>query len=436
MNRKVQIAILSFLALGCQFGCMTEDPDSLDPSEIFIKYYGSEATEETIDLLEIGNGFLLLGSRTDGTNSDYYLVRTDSAGNRLWEDYIDNPYSAETVDIPSKMYYDEANDDLYIIGTSSFDRADDAADRVLIDHMFLASVKVTNTEMTITDTTIHRFDDAGVLRPTTGADIMVHNDQLIILGSVASGSGSALDDDHSILLLKMTKDFQGGDYAEKIGFGADDVGRRLVEANGRYFFGATVTTTGGIGNGGVDVLVAEFDPSNGNIEHFMDYGTANNEDISNMIYTNPGIAIVGTTGSGTNQYAYLLRISSNLAYTDLKTLTYPRSIDNPDQTWNTQGADLAQSSDGDFFVVGKVNGFSDLTNDQREDEIVILPTNGIGEVHEGDVQEYGSVEEDGGNAIIRRADGSMVIGATVHFGGNATMMCLMKTNRNGEFLKN
>ncbi|MEP2023896.1 MAG: hypothetical protein ABJH98_11020 [Reichenbachiella sp.] len=443
MNRKIHIAILSFLVFGWQFGCMTEDPNSLDPSEIFIKYYGSESVESTIDLLELNNGYLLLGFRSDLDNTDFYLVRTDSAGNRLWEETIDNDTTG-TIDVPSKMYYDDVNDDLYVIGTSSFDRADDELDRIPVDHLFLASMKITNTGLSITDTLIYRYYEDRIssttyeqgYRSTSGADVIEVDGELIVLGSVETGSNDPAEDDNSILLMKISSDFQTIDWERIKGFSDDDFGRGLLEANGRYYYAASITTTSGVGNGGVDVLVEEFDITSGNEDNQTDYGTVNDDVYSNMIFTNPGIAIVGTTGTGNSQFAFLLRLSSDLGAGQLNTLTYPIDADNPSQTWNTQGADLAQASNGNYFIVGKVNSFSDAASDPREDEIMILSTNGIGEVNEGDVQEYGSVQNDGGNAIVRRADGSMVIGATVHFGGSATMMSLLKTNKNGEFLKN
>ena len=267
---------------------------------------------------------------------------------------------------------------------------------------------------------------------------MAVNGRLIVLWSVTTGSNDPALDDNSILLMKRSTDIQADDIDwERIkGFGNDDFGKALLEANGRYYYSASITTTSGIGNGGVDILVEEFNLTSGNEDNQTEYGTANNDEVSNMIFTNPGIALVGTTGAGSNQYAFLLRLSSNLGAAQLITLTYPRDALNSDATWNTQGTDLAQSTNGDFFIVGKVNSFSDAAADPRADEIMILPTNGVGEVYEGDVQEYGSVENDAGNAIIRRADGSMVIGATVHFGSSATMMSLMKTNKHGEFLRN
>ena len=119
MNRILHLPALVILFLSSLFSCISEDPDSLESSEIFIKYYGSESEEKAVDLLELNDGFLLLGSRTDVDNSDFYLVRTDTAGNRLWEGVI-NYDTVGTYDIPSKMYLDEVNSQLYVIGTSSF----------------------------------------------------------------------------------------------------------------------------------------------------------------------------------------------------------------------------------------------------------------------------------------------------------------------------
>lgn len=442
MNRRFHLPLLCFLCIMWLFGCMSEDPNSLDQSEIFIKYYGSESEEKAIDLLDLGDGFLLLGSRSDVDNSDYYLVRTDTAGNRLWEGVINNDDTTNTVDIPSKMYYDDTNNRLYIVGTSTYDREDDDLDQIPVDHLFLVDLSLNSTGFTIENSLVYRyFDERASSNPsyvpefkeTSGADVLLSGDDLIVLGSVVSGSNDPSALDNSILLMKITKDLATTDWERIKGFSEDDYGKTLLEAEGRYFYMASITSTGGIGLGLVDVMVEEFDITSGNEDNKVEYGTNNDDEAVNMIYTNPGIAIVGTTGAGSSQYAFLIKTTRSLGAADLKQLTYPRSTS---ENWNTVGADVAQTSSGGFFVVGSVKSFSDAAADPREDEILLLPTNGIGEVYEEDVQEYGSVQNDAGNAIIRRADGSLVIAATVHFGGSATMMSLMKTNRNGEFLKN
>lgn len=442
MNRRYHLPLLCVLSIMCLFGCMSEDSNSLDQSEIFIKYYGSESEEKAIDLLELSDGFLLLGSRTDVDNSDYYLVRTDTAGNRLWEGVIDND-TVGTVDIPSKMFLDEASQKLYIIGTSTFDRGDDNSDKIPVDHLFLVDVDITTTGFTVANSLVYRYyDDRGSIDPsyvpsfkeTSGADVVLAGDDLIILGSVVAGSNDPSGNDNSILLMKITRDFATTDWERIKGFDDDDFGKTLLNADGRYFYMGSVNTSNlGIGNGLVDVLVEEFDIISGNEENKWEYGTENDDEAVNMIYTNPGIAIVGTTGAGSTQFAFLLETTRNLGAADLKLLTYPRSAS---ENWNTEGADITQTSSGDFFIVGSVKSFSDAAADPREDEILLIPTNGVGDVYEEEVQEYGSIQNDAGNAIIRRADGTMVIAATVHFGGSATMLSLMKTNRNGEFLKN
>ncbi|MEO9967861.1 MAG: hypothetical protein ABJF11_18865 [Reichenbachiella sp.] len=447
MNRILNILILCALSGFWLCGCMSEDSNSLETSDIFIKYYGSESAEETIDLIELSDGYLLLGSRTDVDNTDIYLVRTDSAGNRMWENVIDNDITGNTeatstIDIPSKMYYDEARDVLHIVGTSSFDREDDDLEKVQVDHLFLANLTIDNTGFTVTDTLIYRYYDerssvnasyVPSFKAVSGADVLpIGNNELLVLGTVEAGSNDPSFSDNSVLLMRISNDFQTVNWERVKGFGSDDFGRSLLVAGNNYYYMGALTTTSGVGNGGIDVLVEEFNPISGNENNQIEYGTADNDEGYNMIYTNPGIAIVGTTGTGSVQYAFMLKISSNLGAAQIKTLTYP---EDENQDWNTQGADLAQTASGDFFVVGTVNSFTDGA-DPREDEIVLLPTNSVGEVYEGDVQEYGSVQSDAGNAIIRKSDGTMVIGATVHFGGSATMMSLMKTNKNGEFLRN
>ncbi|WP_420579760.1 hypothetical protein [Reichenbachiella sp.] len=442
MNRRFHLPLLCILSIGCLFGCISEDSNSLDPSEIFIKYYGSESEEVAVDLLELSDGFLLLGSRTDVDNSDYYLVRTDTAGNRLWEGVINND-TIGTVDIPSKMYFDDVNQKLYIIGTSTFDRGDDNLEQIPVDHLFLVDLDLSATGFTIANSMVYRYFDSRsssdpsyvpAFKETSGADILVSGDDLIVLGSVEAGSNDPSSEDNSILLMKITRDFTTTDWERVKGFDGDDFGRTLLEAGGRYFYmGAVNTANLGIGHGLVDVIVEEFDVVSGNEDHKWEYGTPDNDEGANMIYTDPGIVIVGTTGSGSTQYAFIVNTTRGLGDAEIKPLTYPRSSS---ENWNTEGADVAQTSSGDYFIVGNVKSFSDAAADPRENEILLIPTNGVGEVYEEAVQEYGSVQNDAGNAIIRRADGTLVIAATVHFGGSATMLSLLKTNRNGEFLKN
>ena len=82
MRRFLYIMLAWVIAL---IGCDTEDNIGNDFENFFIKYYGDEGNQTGIDLIEVEDGFLLLGTsqRTAG-DRQVLLVKTDELGNQLW----------------------------------------------------------------------------------------------------------------------------------------------------------------------------------------------------------------------------------------------------------------------------------------------------------------------------------------------------------------
>ncbi len=129
-------------------------------------------------------------------NTDFYLVRTDSSGNRLWEgviNYVGESGTTGTIDTPSKMDYDNASQRLYIVGTSSFDRPDDDMEKTQISHLYLLNVEISTTGFTVRHDKIYRYyddrksSDVSYLpsfKAAKGADILkIGTDRLLVLGS-------------------------------------------------------------------------------------------------------------------------------------------------------------------------------------------------------------------------------------------------------------
>lgn len=68
---------------GCDTANNVEDPDL----HYFVKYYGGDGNQRSVDILALDDGsFLLLGNYAESTiDSDIYLIRVNAEGDVLWE---------------------------------------------------------------------------------------------------------------------------------------------------------------------------------------------------------------------------------------------------------------------------------------------------------------------------------------------------------------
>ncbi|PIB35817.1 hypothetical protein BFP72_10650 [Reichenbachiella sp. 5M10] len=428
---------------------MEEDPNSLDPSEIFIKYFGTTDTEGVVDLVQTSSDeFLLLGFTNNTTANDYdfYLIKTDSAGNGIWQQtygYDDGVVgNAESQDVPTSIHLFNNDQNAMAIGTS------DISDTLRI---FMVNIDLSTGEAVDTfsyqfydDRSATAIDDQGY-KSTLGADVVFDevNNQFIVLGSVETWSSDVyLTDPQSIFLMSLdaSLDWHASDFEptwiDITGLRLEDTGVKLVQDEGEYFYVATVTIPvgSGVGYGNRDVFISEFNPLSGTPGVNNYYGTSVPDVAASVIAYGNDLLITGTSGNEQNDQAFFLNVPKSLPKTVAGGFVIDVVEDMGIIAEGSQGKDLVRLSNGDITIAGQLNSYTAPGSDRefKENEIVLFRVDGFGNLDTDNFRVYGSEDNDQANAIILREDGALVIGATVDF-GSTSMMSLLKTNSRGEF---
>jgi len=406
-NQQILVAV-AVLLLGLT-ACMEEDPNSLDPSDVYIKYFGSTASEVVVDLVQTSSDeFLLLGSTTNTMNGDedYYLVKTDSAGNNIWQQtYGYVPEDAASIiaeegvrDIPSSILLFNNDQNAMIIGTT--DVADDKS-------IFMLNIDVATGEAV--DTLVYRYfeyrdesvenSDLNLIgeKDTYGVDVIYNesNDEFIILGSVASWSSSPfLSDPQSVFLMSIPAGAlnvveTNSDTTNSIatwydikGLQDEDAGIKLLKDDDDYYFMSNVTISSGsdVGFGSDDIWIAQFNPLSGVEINSGYYGSTNSDIPSDFIASGVFLMMTGTSGTGLNEKAFFLSIPKSLPKTDSEGFT----IDVADENGlnlnanGTQGKDLIRLGNGDIVITGRVSDYTDSDGSFKQDDIMLLRVDAFG----------------------------------------------------------
>jgi hypothetical protein len=491
MNRLSYISILVVLLSGCIY----EEEVAFLPSDKFVKNFGTSSGEQTIDIVEIPEGdpdpgYLILGSTTNTGNGtkDYLLIRTDEAGNLVWQNSynhdsvhveidntVDPPRTTTTPvlsdDNPSSLTIDpvEYPGRALIIGTAFQNDLPNS-------RIFLVSVDYSTGA--ITDSISYRFYDdrpqdlAGTefeyngYKPTRGADIIVEGDRFIILGSVQTGLVKpSQTNNFNIFMFSIKNDFatqlEDNDWPYIGGQdGGEDLGVKLLEIendggpNEYYYMASSEPEEGSFGVGGVDIYIAPFDPFNaGLVSGDADwFGTTDDDIPSNIIAKGLEIYVTGTTGQNVNldinpstnrtERAFYFNINKSLTGSqkfvslELNYDTDPNLTTIVENDDGSRGSDLVITENNDLYIVGQLNNYTDASDVLKQNEMVLFRVSSNGEVLEKEHQIYGSAGNDQGNAILAKRDidgnlESLVIGATTDFGGSARMITLIKTDEIG-----
>ncbi|WP_147407445.1 hypothetical protein [Reichenbachiella sp. MSK19-1] len=430
-------------------GCMEEDPNSVPPSQTYVKYFGSTATEQMVDMVQtVDNEFLMLGytNNKEAGDFDFYIIKTDSAGNGIWQQTYGynhgNTFRSASQDVPKSVRLINNDQNLLAIGTS--DVSDTLS--ILMFNIDVASGEVVDSlrYQYYDNRTGTNITDRGYVS-TLGADVLYNesSNEYIILGSVETWSNNIYTSDpQSILLMAIDAgaDWQDPNLSPSWmdigGLRLEDTGIKLMETDGDYFLLSTVTIPFGsnLGYGNEDVLLAEFNPSSGAYINSTLYGTTENDIAANFISYGNSLMVVGTTGDDQNEKAFYLKVPKALPESDSEGFAID-VVGNESLGLNasgTQGKDLIRLPNGNIYIAGQLNAYTSPSGEFKENEIVIFRTDGFGNLDTDNFRIYGSEDNDQANAILLQEDGALVIGATIDF-GSTSMMSLMKTNVRGEF---
>ncbi|MEQ6119294.1 hypothetical protein [Reichenbachiella sp. MALMAid0571] len=451
-----------YLLIGLIFfaACSPTDDSSPLPEDFFVKFYGNNSVEAGYDVLVTDTGYLVFGSTnspelnlSDGEDSDFYLVFTDSQGNSTSEVV----FGTDAEDIPSRIK--PTSDGGYIVvGTTT---AADSEHTDIIVYKLDANGAVSGgwpVTYGFVKTTPFEGQNAEDSNEE-GYDIVETEDgDYVVLGTTNNvntdkDNPNPTLDKQDIYLFKISStEVDHPIIWERVtGFdNGNDQGRSLIVTNtGLAIMGQTNVDKDGAGTG-TNILFLTTDEE-GLDSQFKVFGTGDgtNETGSKMKKTSDGgVIIVGTASTGSINSSILMKVTANRTLTFFETLSI-RELDaggnrNDNAIINNFGYDVVELSTGGYLVVGKRTGGT-LEGDPSGDDIYIIKTDSFGKIKEGtseDLKEglfekkYGGSGNDQANAVVELPSGKLLIAGTNDFGGtNSTMMMLMKVNRNGELLR-
>ncbi|WP_339816260.1 hypothetical protein [uncultured Imperialibacter sp.] len=459
---------ICFVVVGGLVGCTPEDPNSLAPDEVFVKYFGGEGIDKAADFVvnlqgaEVEN-YVIFGSSdsyllTEQTgNTEWVLLFADKSGNLLpngikrfpTADFLPLlPYFSSTgkVTCTPVRIKKTVNGGYLLIGSityrsiyeneieSSFQQSAMLIVRVDASGNYdsASDVRVFGGEYKTVEIGSSGLYDTLSLSQK-GADIVEIADGYFAVGSTENVPlrDAQVQDLSDFFLVKLDADFNTV-WTKTEGTASDDVGVAVVSiqngsqvviagqtrGNNRNLFNATIAT-----------IPVQGPVSNESIRFTQSGTTDVNEQVVRMLkLSDTDIFLAGNrlTLSLQNSKPFLMRITSG-------EFQLSTQIDVPD---GVEVADFYRTLGGRFVYAattaetdeGGANGSQLLlmrTDDFGGD------TNNFGEADYLGYR-YGGSGNDKANAIVQLPDGKFVMLTTIEIDNNPqTVIGLMKTNKNG-----
>ena len=432
----LNIIVLSILVTSC----LVNDSNSPEPSELFVKYYGGEATESIQDIAYISSSdeyIVVANSNSDdnfGANlNDIYVFKTDNEGTIQDEIYIDYSSGLDTAnDVVSRVKLLDDNSMILIGTTQLFDNQIGILNEKFTYYLTLGEdlvpVNSVRDTLSINNTDVEGND---IIRTSDG--------NYVILSTV----GNALSGERNLMYTKVSPETGEILWRRINNIPGDEKGVSLLELpNGDIAICAQTERVSVRGYSGINVLYLVLNPL-GFIKNSLSYGTATANSIivddipAKMVPDGLGAVIVGSSISNEEENPFILPVTSSGAISNMTVLRINDEL-NEGETLDARFNDVRRTRNGDYIVTGDFVNFTRSTNLQeggsKRQEALFVRTNQFG-TEILSFNNFGDNFDETGKAITELSDGKVLIGATIGFGGSNTKIGLIKANRNGRLLK-
>lgn len=430
--------ILLLLVLAVVTGCAPNGDESIAPEKVFVKYFGNQSAHRLHDIALSETGeYILFGTRKsegDTTGSNFYLVKTDAAGNQLDAAVIDID---NTEDVAARV---KVIDGGYLI-VGNVAELNDAllpqAKKLFWAHLnsdfsIVNSVILSATEL---NAGANLIDDELV-----GVDILLtQNDSVLVLGTSTVRAPNELTKPNNlqqqILVQKASLD-GGVRWTKTTGYQNSDEGAIALYENtdqSLIIVGSTSAITSNSFSG-TNVSVMFFNKemtSQNNAPLFgIEVGgeLGYNEVPASVYRSTPdfgNLIITGTTSFGPSSAPFLMVVSEGGTLISGEVLQ-------PNFDGNAFGLGVTRTLENDFVVIGRMESWND-GGVNKGDEAMFIRTSQLGETLPEFTHNYGTQNgNDEAKATLTAPDGSIVVGGTTDFGSGITMFTLMKMNDEGE----
>ncbi len=418
--------IISALSL---WSCTPKDEDSPAPSEVFVKYYGSEGTV-AIDLVRTSSvslkgdtvdNFIILASYNNG----FSLIKVDNEGNQIANAEF-YPMGDASIHVPKRIK-PLPNGQFLIVGYAQ--AADDLTEATglwaKIDGNLEVVVGFNQIEGVFLTDMIQSLESDGV-------------DKVVAFGHylrVTTDNAGIVTEDLQLYISK--RDYGDSTFWEKNnGFDNDEESLAIFQnaSDSSLVLIGSASTTGQ----GKDIYVVQTTKlgtaDKGSISTGVSGSQAGADDIPYAaIKTSLGYSVVGSTHDANGQLSgfhmafsrggQLVSGSSHILETSYNT------------AWQAFG--VTKSTDNGLIVVGSIPSFSGVgegNNQNRGEEAILMKINPLsGNIEGREDQSFGTnVGNDQAVAAITLPDGDILVAATFDFGSGTTLAGLMRLNREGE----
>lgn len=447
MNQPLRniLIVSSLLAILIQ-SCVEPNENDPVPQDVYVKYYGASGSQRMADMIVNQNqNVVMFGIQRlalEGANSNYYLVEADSVGNEIRSNVFDVAALYPSPDFATEEVahsIKEIANGYLIVGNYS----QIVAGQLRPSQIFWAHLNQ-NLEIIYSDT-IHA---AKVTDNLIGRDIILTNDgNVVITGSTSLPeiNDRTLTPLRQYFLIKKNLGQDTTYWRKSYGYSSsNDEAIALYELAGGNL--AVIGNTSQIANGGlggvnVGIMVLNSLATSQVSDEI--YGITfqngaitdtNPDDLAaDVIRTPSGFLIVGTTTLAQAQRPFVMGILENGGIVFSRMLQSKHNID-------VTGRGITQTLQNDLVVTGAYPRF--LVNDptlaapDKNGEVLFMRTGQTGfekNEYEGN---FGLVSgNDIGVTARTLSNGSILIGGTIDFGSNLTLMALIKLNDRGTIQK-
>lgn len=417
MKRRLIIFFLSAYAAWIS-ACDTPSNTPFPGEKFFVKHYGGDGNHFGVDLLEIGNGeLLLLGNSEFGEARRIYLVKVDALGNVRGEWLLDGTADV-AVDLAATP-----DGNFVILSREETDPAD-------------TEIKLTRitSEGTVLQTITIGFPGA-MDYPESVTPLA--DGGVIVTGRTLFGEADPASTDPNAFAEQMHfKVFPDGGvdtfFRERYGIvGADDAAvRTFVTGQFAYVFGHSSRAHHGRGQGPRNLQYYGIDLFSGSIVGEPGYlGDFNKDSYSADACKVPaslggGYAFMGTSRTGAVSSLHVVKLPEVLMFNasdrnlDLL-VSIPGSND-------VEAVSIAASEHG-------TPGFLLLGNENRDliTRNILVSKIDLSGVLKWSVSLGSEGEDDWGSAILELASGKILVLGSVEVGNNQSKMTLFKLNDKG-----
>ena len=438
---KSRVNLLFILLIVAFSSCVFEPDDTPLPDEVYVKYFGASGSQSTTDMIVNSAGnIVILGDQTlatPGATRDAWVIEADTIGNMIRSNsfgigtdtaYMTGEFTESIKEFPQgylvtgsfaeltegetqqfNIFWAWLDFDLQIMKTDTIRTGDYFAEGALADHVY-------------------------------GRDIIQTNDgNIVIVGKTTRRELNDLTTDPGEQYFLVKRDFNADTTIWRKSYGyrsSDDDAIAVFELEDGNLAIIGGTDQPGAGGGtGRNVGIMVFGPLATSQVTAKVYGVSIDGDNTTMdqpndvIKVSDGFTIVGTSAQGLNQRAFLMGIFDSGAK------IFSRTLESKWGDIDITGTSVTQTQEGDLAVTGSYPDFEVLDPSvnpnlqNKNGEVLFMRTGQAGIEKDAFEGNFGLVSgNDIGQVSCTLPGGSIVIGATIDFGSNQTMIALMKLN--------